>query len=98
MFQANTRRPASRVAALAAAVAVLIFSSAAAAQSYRSMDCNELWYARNAIFADAGYCFKTKRAIRTFGRACFPPYGKLTRAEQRRVDLIVSWENRKRCD
>jgi hypothetical protein len=74
-----------------------MFSGAAMAQSYRSMSCDQLWYARNAIFADAGYCFKTKRAIRAFGRGCFPPYGELSRSEQRSVNLIVSWETRRGC-
>lgn len=36
----------------------------AAAQS-----CSQLWTERNAIYKDAGYCFKTSRAIRTFGNA-----------------------------
>jgi hypothetical protein len=31
--------------------------------------CEELWFERNAIFKDAGYCFKTRRAIRAFGNA-----------------------------
>jgi hypothetical protein len=31
--------------------------------------CDELWYQRNSIFKAAGYCFKTSRAIRTFGNA-----------------------------
>jgi hypothetical protein len=98
MFSATVRRPvATRFIAIALAGVLTMFSGAAAAQSYRYMDCDELWYARNEIYADAGYCFKTKRAIRAFGRACFPPYGKLTRSEQRRVDLIVSWETRKHC-
>ncbi len=31
--------------------------------------CDELWGERNAIYAEAGYCFKTQRAIAAFGRA-----------------------------
>lgn len=31
--------------------------------------CGELWYARNAIYKGAGYCFKTARAIQAFGNA-----------------------------
>lgn len=83
-------------AGLAAAV-ILTMAGTASAQSYRYMDCDELWYARNAIYADNGYCFQTQRAIRVFGEACFPPWGKLSRSEQREVDLIVSWEKRKGC-
>jgi hypothetical protein len=31
--------------------------------------CDELWGERNATYKDAGYCFKTPRAIRAFGNA-----------------------------
>ena len=49
-----------------AVAAILLAASAvpAAAQS-----CGDLWYQRNAIYKDAGYCFKTTRAIRAFGNA-----------------------------
>ena len=44
--------------------AVTIVASEAQAQS-----CSELWYRRNSIYKQAGYCFKTARAIQTFGNA-----------------------------
>jgi hypothetical protein len=31
--------------------------------------CSQLWYERNNIFKEAGYCFRTPRAIRAFGNA-----------------------------
>jgi hypothetical protein len=31
--------------------------------------CPELWQNRNQIYKDAGYCFRTARAIRAFGNA-----------------------------
>lgn len=31
--------------------------------------CNELWTERNRIYKEAGYCFRTPRAIRVFGNA-----------------------------
>ena len=31
--------------------------------------CQRLWVERNSIYKDAGYCFKTERAIRYFGNA-----------------------------
>jgi hypothetical protein len=40
-------------------------TSMAAAQSR----CERLWVARNQIYKDAGYCFKTSRAIAYFGNA-----------------------------
>lgn len=39
----------------------------ASAGEYAAMDCNELWVARNQIYKDNGYCFKTARAIDYFG-------------------------------
>jgi len=34
-----------------------------------AQSCDQLWYERNAIYKDAGYCFKTTRGIRAFGNA-----------------------------
>ena len=65
--------------------------------SLRYMSCDELWYARNEIYAEKGYCFKTQRARAVFGRGCFPPYGRLTTREQRRVSQIEQMEFRKGC-
>nr|WP_238179845.1 YARHG domain-containing protein [Methylobacterium oxalidis] len=31
--------------------------------------CDELWGERNAVYAEAGYCFRTARGIRAFGNA-----------------------------
>jgi hypothetical protein len=31
--------------------------------------CQQLWFGRNSIFKEAGYCFKTGRAISAFGNA-----------------------------
>lgn len=31
--------------------------------------CNELWTERNRVYKEAGYCFRTPRAIRVFGNA-----------------------------
>ncbi|PLX34824.1 MAG: hypothetical protein C0605_12375 [Hyphomicrobiales bacterium] len=61
------------------------------------MSCNDLWYARNSIFARNGHCFKTRRGRNAFGAGCFPPYGRLGRADQRQVDDIRYWERRYGC-
>lgn len=29
--------------------------------------CEDLWLLRNSIWNDAGYCFKTQRAVKSFG-------------------------------
>jgi hypothetical protein len=50
---------------LAAAVLVWLTASPALA----AFPCDELWGERNAIYKDAGYCFRTERAIRAFGNS-----------------------------
>ncbi|TGD98062.1 YARHG domain-containing protein [Methylobacterium nonmethylotrophicum] len=49
------------------ALAALIFLSGTA--SGLAQSCDEFWYQRNMIYKEAGYCFKTARAIRNFGNA-----------------------------
>lgn len=77
---------------ISAAVAVPV-----AAQDLNQLSCGQLWYERNQIYAQFGYCFKTDQAIGTFGRACFPPYGRLPGWAQSRVNEIVGWERRRGC-
>jgi len=81
----------------AAAIGLLASAQVAGAQGYANLSCGQLWYERNAIFAQYGYCFKTPQAISAFGRACFPPYGRLPPSAQARVDEIIFWERRKGC-
>lgn len=53
------------IRALAWSLAPLILLAPAA----QAASCGELWYARNAIYKEAGYCFRTARAIQAFGNA-----------------------------
>ena len=69
----------------------------ASAQDYAGLSCGQLWYERNSIFARYGHCFRTQQAIAAFGRACFPPYGRLPPGAQSRVNEITYWERRKGC-
>ena len=69
----------------------------ARAGEYYAMNCDDLWYARNAIYADAGYCFKTDQAISVFGEGCFGRKGRLTRAETREVGAIRAAERAQYC-
>lgn len=39
------------------------------AREMADFSCEQLWFARNSIFKEAGYCFKTPRAISAFGNA-----------------------------
>ena len=72
-------------------------SMPAKAQSYGELSCGQLWYERNAIFAQYGHCFKTAPAISAFGPGCFPPYGRLPPHAQSLVNGIIAWERRRRC-
>ena len=49
-----------------ALVLPLLLSSQGAA---RADACSEMWFRRNQIYKDAGFCFKTARAIAAFGNA-----------------------------
>lgn len=84
-------------AAIAAMPILFAVGAATPAAAQSGMTCEQLWYERNAIYAAKGFCFKTQRARNVFGRACFPPYGKLTPAEQRRVNNIEQWEVYQGC-
>jgi hypothetical protein len=56
----------TRAAVLSFAISALplVVGSEAQAQS-----CGQLWHRRNSIYKEAGYCFRTPRAIRAFGNA-----------------------------
>lgn len=63
--------------------------------------CSDLWFERNQIYKDAGYCFKTTRAIRAFGNAgCMYDDERdvpLSVQERRRVNQIVRIERSLGC-
>jgi hypothetical protein len=40
-----------------------------AAKELTDFTCDQLWFGRNSISKEAGYCFKTPRAIAAFGNA-----------------------------
>ncbi|MBT3069421.1 YARHG domain-containing protein [Rhodomicrobium sp. Az07] len=90
-------------ASIAAAVTAtsLLATPAAFAQDYWSMSCGDLWYRRNSIYAENGYCFKTDRALRVFGNANCRFYVEadvpLSRDERAEIDMIRSIEARKGC-
>ena len=86
-----------RLFSLALAACALVSADVAAAQAYSKMSCSQLWHRRNAIYARNGYCFQSARAIAAFGRGCFPPYGRLGRADAREVALIQQREARLGC-
>jgi hypothetical protein len=60
--------------------------------------CYDLWYERNAIYNDNGYCFNTRDGRNTFDNSdCFTDSPDFTRGEQRRIDRIKRQENEYGC-
>ena len=60
-------RPLSLARPLAAlCLAALPFLTGPARAAF---PCDELWGERNAVYSEAGYCFRTPRGIRAFGNA-----------------------------
>jgi len=82
---------------LASTAVITVQPNRAVAQSFGDMTCRQLWYERNAIYAEAGHCFKTRRGRAAFGRRCYPPYGRLGSYDKRTVARIVRWERRNGC-
>ena len=76
--------------------ATLVSVSFAVAQS-----CEGLWVERNAIYKEAGYCFKTRRAIAHFGNAgcSYDNEGSLplSARERARVARIIAEERALGC-
>ena len=93
----KVKATACSLAAIGILTAVMTSPGLAQGISYRNMSCGELWYERNLIYAEKGYCFKTRRAQRTFGLRCYPPFGRLSAYESRLVQEIKRWERRKGC-
>ena len=66
-----------------------------------AQDCQSLWVERNTYYKQAGYCFRTRRAIEYFGNAgcyiyneaqiVFPPNIR------RRIDDIMRLERVRGC-
>jgi YARHG domain len=80
------------IAVLGMAVSTLTVTAASAES------CADLWYQRNQIYADNGYCFKTQLGLDSFGNdGCFTRNPKFTRAEQREIAAIKKEEKRRGC-
>lgn len=83
--------------AVLAGAGVAVEGAPAAAQDV----CTQLWVARNSIYKEYGYCFKTARAIRYFGNAgCQYDNERdlpISRADRARVNDIVRRERALGC-
>jgi hypothetical protein len=86
------------IGALTAVVSGIGMMSVASAQQ---QSCQDLWAERNSYYKDAGFCFKTSRAISYFGNAgCrYNNEGSvpLSGAVRARIGQITAMERRKGC-
>lgn len=68
----------------------------------RAQSCQDLWVERNGYFKEAGYCFKTARAISFFGNAgCMyddMSAVPLPRHVRARIEEIKWMERSRGCD
>lgn len=80
-------------------LAVLIGGGALlAATAAKAESCYDLWYERNAIYNDYGYCFKSALGKRTFDNSdCYTSHANLSRSDQQHVDRIRREEKRRGC-
>lgn len=61
--------------------------------------CYDLWYQRNLIYAENGYCFKTDLARRTFSdSSCRTDHPQFSPREQRRINQIKAEERERGCN
>ena len=75
------------------ALAIIVSVEPALAES-----CYDLWYERNSIYNDNGYCFKTKLGRETFDNSdCTTNRVRLSEQEQYRVDQIQAEEDSRGC-
>lgn len=65
------------------------------------LSCQNLWYVRNSIYDDHGYCFKTKAAKDVFDNSdCYENDARqlrFNRHEQANISLITRVEKEKGC-
>ena len=83
----------STLSILAALGAILSVQPALAAS------CYDLWYERNAIYNDNGYCFKTRLGRDTFDNSdCYTKRPNFSRSEQNQIDSLKEEEDSRGCN
>lgn len=67
----------------------------------RTLSCQNLWYVRNSIYDDHGYCFRTAAAKAEFDNSdCYETDAsklRFNRHEQTNINRIVQVEKEKGC-
>ncbi|NEU13160.1 YARHG domain-containing protein [Methylobacterium sp. BTF04] len=71
------------------------------APAHAAFPCDALWGERNAVYAEAGYCFRTPRGIAAFGNAAcrFDDIRDvpLSARDRRKVEEITREERQNGC-
>jgi YARHG domain len=87
-----------------AAIALMTAAASApamAADDFNGWSCKELYLERNGIYKDGGYCFQTRKAIKTFGNAGCQYDSQsdvpLSANQRKVIKAIVNAERAKRC-
>jgi hypothetical protein len=84
-------------------VALLCFATSAVAFEVdgEEINCGNLWYTRNHIYARNGYCFHTGRGIRVFGnRGCMYENDAdvpLSTHDRESINILVQAERYLQC-
>ena len=79
-------------------IAVLALAALLTTTSAHARSCADLWYERNLIFAENGYCFTTRLGQTTFANIeCWTDDPRLTAAERRRIAAIKREERARGC-
>ena len=90
-----------RLILAAVAAAVAFTSLAVTAPPAYAQNCQALWVERNSYYKQAGYCFRTQRAIAWFGNGgCYIANEgavPLSRGERNRIAQIRATERQFGC-
>jgi hypothetical protein len=82
-------------------VALAVTGATVGVSSVHAQSCQDLWVERNSYYKEAGYCFKTARAISYFGNAgCVydnEAAVPLSRGVRARIAQIVRLEREMGC-
>lgn len=80
----------------------MVTASVGLVSSANAQSCQDLWVERNSYYKDAGYCFKTDRAISFFGNQGCIYYDEgsvpLPRGIRARIAQITAMERRNGCN
>ena len=81
---------------------VLAAGGIAATSTAHAQSCQALWVERNSYYKEAGYCFKTERAIAYFGNGGCMYYNEasvpLSRFARARIAAITQAERSLGCN